>query len=521
MLGRSIRIQLALLSVLSVVVLAGLGLYYLRLPTLAGVGQYTLDVDLQRSGGLYPTANVTYRGSTVGKVTAVEPTEHGVVATLSIDNHYRIPVDSTAEVHSLSAVGEQYVDLVSTTPSPTHFFSDRQTIAHSSVPSPIGPTLDSVNHALAALPADKIASLLNETSRAVGGLGPSLQRLVNATQAIAGDLSANLGAIDDIIDNSGPILSSQVGTGEAISRWAANVRSLAVQSATQDDAVRGVLETAAPTARQLAAFFDGTHEALPVTSANLEIVLEMLKRYHSGVEQALVFLPQEAAIGQAVVAPYRKSAALDFRLSINQPAPCLTGFLPASQWRSPADTTMVPPPPKAYCKIPKDYQGNVVRGARNYPCVDVPGKRAATPVECRSNEPYVPAGTNPWYGDPNQIRSCPAPGARCDQPVDPGHVIPAPSINSGMNPAPADQLPPPLPPRSDPLTRPRSGGVQCSGQQPNPCNYIPADVPTAIYTPSSGELVSPDGTKYTVINSTSVGDDGWKDMLSPLDARDI
>ena len=52
----------------------------------------------------------------------------------------------------------------------------------------------------------------------------------------------------------------------------------------------------------------------------------------------------------------------------------------------------------------------MVRGARNYPCADVPGKRAATPQECRSNEPYVPLGTNPWYGDPNQIVNCPAPG---------------------------------------------------------------------------------------------------------------
>ena len=80
--------------------------------------------------------------------------------------------------------------------------------------------------------------------------------------------------------------------------------------------------------------------------------------------------------------------------------------------------------------------------ARNIPCVDVPGKRAATPKECRSNKPYVPLGTNPWYGDPNQIRNCPAPGARCDQPVNPGQVIPAPSINNGLNPLPADRLPP-------------------------------------------------------------------------------
>jgi phospholipid/cholesterol/gamma-HCH transport system substrate-binding protein len=153
---------------------------------------------------------------------------------------------------------------------------------------------------------------------------------------------------------------------------------------------------------------------------------------------------------------------------LNVPPPCLTGFLPASEWRSPADTTAVPLPSGMYCKIPKDYQGLAVRGARNYPCADVPGKRAASPRECRSNEPYVPLGTNPWYGDPNQVLTCPAPAARCDQGVNPGTVIPAPSINNGMNPLPANLLPPSgsPPPVSDPLSRPGQGTVTCSGQQP-------------------------------------------------------
>jgi phospholipid/cholesterol/gamma-HCH transport system substrate-binding protein len=180
---------------------------------------------------------------------------------------------------------------------------------------------------------------------------------------------------------------------------------------------------------------------------------------------------------------------------------------------------MAPLPSGTYCKIPKDFQANVVRGARNYPCADVPGKRAATPRECRSDEPYVPLGTNPWYGDPNQILNCPAPAARCDQPVHPGRpgVIPAPSINNGMNPLPADQLPSPPAPISDPLSQPGPGRVECSGQQPNPCVYTPAAGPpgAAVYNPSSGEVVGPDGVRYNVSNSNNPGDNGWKEMLAP------
>jgi phospholipid/cholesterol/gamma-HCH transport system substrate-binding protein len=513
-LTRFIKIQLFLLTVFAVTAVVVLGWYYLRIPSLVGIGRYTLYADLPASGGLYRTANVTYRGITIGKVTDVEPTERGARAAMSIDNGYRIPTDASANVHSVSAVGEQYLDLVSTR-NRGPYFENGQTITKSTVPAQIGPALDAANRGLEALPKDKIASLLSETSAAVGGLGPSLQRLVDATQAIAHDFKGNINDINEIIMRSAPIIDSQVSSGNAIQRWAANLKTLAAQTAQQDQAVRSILSNAAPTADQVNATFNDVRDTLPQTLANLEVVIDMLKRYRKGVEQALVFLPQSAATAQAATSAYPDHASVDVALAINQPPPCLTGFLPATQWRSPADTSTAPLPSGTYCKIPQDTPANVVRGARNYLCVDVPGKRAATPRECRSNQPYVPLGTNPWYGDPNQIRNCPAPGARCDQPVDPGKVIPAPSINNGLNPLPADKLPGTPPPVSDPLQRPGSGTVQCNGQQPNPCIYTPNTVPPALYDVQSGIVVGPDGLKYSVENSSHIGDDGWKAMLAP------
>jgi phospholipid/cholesterol/gamma-HCH transport system substrate-binding protein len=491
-----------------------LGWYFLRIPSLVGIGRYTLYAELPQSGGLYRTANVTYRGITIGKVTDVEPTERGARATMSIDEGYQIPTDASANVHSVSAVGEQYLDLVSTSNRGPYLRNGR-TITKSTVPSQIGPALDAANRGLAVLPREKVASLLYETSQAVGGLGPSLQRLVDATQAIAHDFRGSIDDIDDIIARSAPIIDSQVNSGDTIGRWAANLNTLAAQTAQQDQAVRSILANAARTADQVKATFNDVRESLPQTLANLEVVIDMLKRYHNGVEQALVFLPQGGAIAQSVTSAFPGQAALGIGVAaLNQPPPCLTGFLPASEWRAPADTSTAPLPAGTYCKIPMDAT-NVVRGARNYPCVDVPGKRAATPRECRSKEPYVPLGTDPWYGDPNQILTCPAPAARCDQPVKPGQVIPAPSVNNGLNPLPADQLPGTPPPVSDPLQRPGSGTVRCNGQQPNPCIYTPSALATSIYDVQSGIVVGPDGMKYSVANSRNIGEDGWKDMLAP------
>ncbi len=514
MLTRFVKAQLVIFTILTIIALLVLGIYYLRLPSVAGIGQYELKAQLPRSGGLYATANVTYRGTQIGKVTDVVPTERGVVATMSIDSDIEIPADATANVHSVSAIGEQYLDLVSTSDSQGQYLAAGTTITDSTVPSEIGPALDAANNGLAVLPKEKIDSLLTETSLAVGGLGPALQRLVDSTTAIATDFKDNLGPVNDIINNSLPILDSQVQSGDAIGEWAANLNTITSQTAEQDQALRSGLQQAAPTADQLNAVFGDVRDALPQTLANIAIVSDLLKRYNKGLEQTLVILPQGATLAQtATINP--GEGLLNFALSVGQPAPCMTGFLPASEWRSPADTSTAPLVDGLYCKIPKDTPSNVVRGARNYPCADVPGKRAATPEECRSNTPYEPLGTNPWYGDPNQILTCPAPGARCDQPVKPGYVIPAPSINNGLNPLPADQLPPPISPVSDPLTAPGQGNVRCSGQQPNPCIYTPAAGPSAIYNPQSGEVVGPDGVKYSVTNSSDPGDNGWKEMLAP------
>jgi phospholipid/cholesterol/gamma-HCH transport system substrate-binding protein len=111
--SRRILIQVAVFTVIALVAGAFMAFGYVRLPAMFGVGRYTVTMQLPRSGGLYPSANVTYRGTTVGKVESVRLDEHGGVhAVLSLKSGTDIPSDLTAEVHSQSALGEQYVALL-------------------------------------------------------------------------------------------------------------------------------------------------------------------------------------------------------------------------------------------------------------------------------------------------------------------------------------------------------------------------------------------------------------------------
>src|SRR6201997_3752211 len=314
MLTRFIRMQLIVFAVLTVAALVALGWYYLRIPSQLGVGQYRLVAELPASGGLYRTSNVTYRGIQIGRVTKVEPTNHGARGTLSIDSRYKIPIDASANVHSVSAIGEQYLDLVSTA-NPGKFFAPGQTINKGTVPSEIGPALDAANRGLSVLPKRKIASWLDETAQAVGGLGPALQRLVDSTQSIVGDFQANISDVNDIIENSAPIIDSQVDSGDSIERWSHNLDTLTAQIAHNDQHVQSILTKAAPTADQGNDVFSDVRESLPQTVANLEIVADMLKRYNKGVEQLLVFLPEIASIAQTTVASAPGSVLLDLNLS--------------------------------------------------------------------------------------------------------------------------------------------------------------------------------------------------------------
>ncbi len=86
---------------------------YMQVPTVFfGVDRYSVTVQLPQAGGLYPGGNVTYRGVEIGRVQAVRLTETGAEAELQMDSDVHVPANLDAQVHSVSAVGEQYVELL-------------------------------------------------------------------------------------------------------------------------------------------------------------------------------------------------------------------------------------------------------------------------------------------------------------------------------------------------------------------------------------------------------------------------
>jgi len=488
-LTRRILVQLAIFGVVAVVAGAVMLFGYIKLPVmLFGVGHYKVTVELPASGGLYPSGNVTYRGTEVGRVEAVHLSDTGVEAVLSLQSNIKIPSDLDAQVHSESAVGEQYVALLPrNATSPPLKNGDVIPVSHATVPPDISALLDATNRGLQAIPHDNLKSVIDESYAAFAGLGPDISRLVRGSSSLARDARKNLDPLLALIDQSKPVLDAQTDTSDSVQAWAAHLADITKSLARHDSAVQGVLQNAGPAAEELRALFDRFKPTLPIVLANLVSVNQVAITYQPDIEQILVLLPQGAQAIQGVGVANRntkqnyKGGYLSFNLNLNLPPPCTTGFLPITQQRVASDVDYPDlPAGDLYCRVPQDSPLNV-RGARNTPCETVPGKRAPTVNMCESDESYVPLndGFN-WKGDPNATLS--------------GQDIP--------------QLPPGSPPAQ---------GAPAAGVVPPPPDTGPPPIAAAEYDPATGTYIGPDGHAYTQSDLARNGAKApsWQQMLIP------
>jgi phospholipid/cholesterol/gamma-HCH transport system substrate-binding protein len=474
-------IQLAVLVVVTITATSVLSLAYLRLPSLMfSAGQYDVTVKLPVSGGLYARGNVTYLGVQVGLVKDVRLTKDGVEALLSLQSDVTIPSDLDAQVHSQTAVGEQYVELVPRNATSTPLKNgDVIPVDRTTVAPDINELLGATNRGLKAIPGDNLKTVIDESYTAFNGLGPDLSRLVKGSASLAIDARNNLKDLTNLADNSASLLDTQTDTSDSVQAWASHLAIITGQMQTHDDDLNGVLRNGPEAFAETKQLLDRLQPTLPIVLANLVTLAPVLVTYQASLEQLLVLVPIGVQIVQGAMLADKDSKSpyaglnLNFNMNLNLPPPCTTGFLPPQQMRAPSAVDYPERPAgDLYCRIPQDSMFDV-RGARNLPCVTRPGKRAPTVKLCESDENYVPLndGFN-WKGDPNATLS--------------GQGVPSP---------PPDSAAP---------------------QQAHPAE-APPPVAVAQYDPATGRYVGPDGKVYrqSDLNQSAHQGKSWQNMLLP------
>ena len=561
MLTRFVRIQLTIFTIASIVGILAMVFVYMQVPTLLGLGRMTVTMELPAAGGLYRFGNVTYRGVEVGKVTSVQLTRDGAKAVLSLNSSAKIPANLQADVRSISAVGEQFVDLRPRTDSGP-YLHDGSVIAKrdTTIPQDVGPLLDQTSALINSIPKDKLSALLDESFKGFNGAGYDLGSLADSSAKLSGDLNRVGDNTAALYNDSGPLLDSQAETSDSIKTWARSLSGVTQQLVTDDAKFRTLLRKAPPAFDEVSRLLEAIKPTLPVLLANLTTLGQILVVYHAGIEQLLVILPPSVA-GIEAVTPSRNDtgwALGDFAITISDPIPCTVGFLPPSMWRSPADTTTIDTPDNLYCKLPQDSP-ILVRGARNAPCQDRPGKRAPTVEICDSDQPYKPLAMRqhalgPYPFDPNMVSQ----GVPLDDRVTFGNNIFAPiqgtPLPPGVGPPPGPpppgappgpaEVPAAGPPAATNIVAPAGGTAPADANPvppdanvapppgqgpppgPAPDGGVPQAAPSAFdgsapgpsaavvhYDPRTGRYVGPDGQLYQQTNPVTSTPKTWQDML--------
>jgi phospholipid/cholesterol/gamma-HCH transport system substrate-binding protein len=561
MLTRLTRIQLSIFAVVTVVCVGAISIFYLHVPAAVGIGAYKVSADFVAGGGLYQNANVTYRGVTIGRVESVGLSNDGVVADMRLNSGTPIPDNVTATVKSVSAVGEQYVDLVPPANASNTMLRDGSNIdvKNTAISTDISSLLSKADDLVNSVGDTRIQDLLRETFKAFNGSGPELARLIQSSRLLVDEANSNYGQTTALIDQAGPFLDAQIRSGDDIKSLADGLARFTSQVAGADPQLRSVLQDAPAAAAAANTTFDGIRPTFPMLAANLANFGRIGVIYRKSLEQALVIFPalMAALITVGGGLPADEGGKLDFKVDLGDPPPCSTGFIPPPLIRSPADTTLRDLPTDLYCKTAQSDPA-VVRGARNYPCQEFPGKRAPTIQLCRDPRGYVPLGNTPWRGPPvpydtpitngrnitppNKFPNIP-PGADYD-PGPPSVQLP-PGVMPGPGPAPNAPFPLPVPPSDQgpppppwPFFAPPDQNLPPYGRTPPdapppsappvpPPGPLPAEAPqargpvTTTYDQRTGVFVDPAGGTgvYAGGRNDILPAEKWEDLM--LDPRKV
>jgi len=375
MLTRATRIKLVIFGVIAVLVIGYTGFHYANLGRLLGLrGYYTVQMELASAGGIFPQADVTYRGVSVGRVGVVRLTPTGVEADLNISNAAPvIPADLKASVSNLSAVGEQYVDLKPTTSSGP-YLTQGSVIPRrdTTLPLPVTSLLTSVNELATSIPLPELRIVLNNLAIGFGGTSTSLQALIHGQSKFIRASGSALTQTTTLIEDGQTVLATQNAEAAAFRSFAASSRLFAGQLVASDADLRRLFANGAPAAVQVSGLITDNTPALGALIANLLTTAQITLTQGPALQETFSALPAAIAAGSTAIT--NKGARFGVALTFFNPLPCTAGYQ-GTKVRNGLDTSPGPPPnTNARCTSPVS-SGINVRGS-----VHAPGPAASSPM---------------------------------------------------------------------------------------------------------------------------------------------
>lgn len=365
MITRQTKLQLLVFLLISAVGLSYTGIRY------AGLGKYFLDQGyvvsavFEDSGGIFESAEVTYRGVPSGKVERLELVDGGVEVFLRLRPGTQVPDDVRAVVANRSAVGEQYVDLQPERAGEP-FLDTGDTIPMSMTEIPISPTqlVTNLDDFVRSIDTTDLGIVLDELGAAFADdAGRDLQKIIDNGNSLTRAAIEALPETTALIRDSEIALDTQRDVSGQFRSFNADLALLTDTLRSSDPDFRRLYANGTRSANELTDLIRRNRTDLPVLLENLTTVAQIQKVRLPGIEQILVTYPNVVA-GGFTVAP--DDGTTHFGLVTNSDPPVCTAGYETTDKRRPEDVTPRTPNLAAYCAEPGGSPTNV-RGARNVP----------------------------------------------------------------------------------------------------------------------------------------------------------
>lgn len=393
-----IKRQLRIFAVLAAVALGMMVLVYARVPASVGIGVYDVKAEFGDATGLYPKALVTYRGVKVGLVSSLELTADASVATMRLESGTRIPAEVVAELHSTSAIGEQFIDLVPVSSDGPYLEEGAMIPRARTVEMPqISPVLDSVNQLLKSVPLKATTRVLDQIDEGLGSSGRDVGELIDSSQKVVAEAQGQIDATTGLITALEPVLRTQERLAPDTLAYASSLKDFTSELANRDADLRALLRVGGPGIDSARSTVNDLQSTLPMLLKNTTTNAKVLNTYLPQLEQILVVYPATVARLQSAVNPRAAEGdvQLDLRAGVNNPKSCIKGYQSVDKRRSPAAKSVREVDTSAHCEeAPSSPEG--IRGSRNLPCPNS-SARGPLPADCGLvfGSGLWPAGVDP------------------------------------------------------------------------------------------------------------------------------
>ena len=364
MITRQTQLQLMVFGLISILGLTYTGFRYANLDRFFVDQGYVVSADFVDSGGIFKGAEVTYRGVPKGKVTELTLRPDGVRVSMLLRPGTQVPKDVKAFVGNRSAVGEQYVDLQPQSDGKP-FLEEDAVIPQADTQIPISPTprLVNLDRFVKSVDTDDVAIVLDELGKAFEGTSDSLQRLVDAGDALTQTATEHLPQTKRLINDGVTVLNTQRDVAGQFRSFNRDLADLSQQLKASDPDFRRLFANGTQSAQETTELLETNRSALPVLLSNLVTIAQVQSIRLPAIRQILVTYPNVIAGGFTVVPD---DGTTHFGLATTgEPRPCTEGY-ETTKKRAPSDIKLRTPNLNAYCKLKPETNRNV-RGAQNEP----------------------------------------------------------------------------------------------------------------------------------------------------------